>query len=131
MRPADWAVELWNRLMPMGAAVELTNDLGGVEVTTTRSKAWVLCNDPVVMVAGRSGGYSLWRIQPQTLGGRPYVPPPVEPGDGPDDIAELREALKAGAKERPVRGWTCAVCGLEVHHDMTACPDCKTERGCG
>jgi len=53
----------WNELYPPGTKVNLTNDLGEVEETETRSIAWLLdSGHPVVMVKGRSGGYSLERI---------------------------------------------------------------------
>lgn len=64
MKPANWAAETWNCLVPVGSAVELENDLGELEKTKTRSEAWVLCNQPVVLVEGRSGGYLLYRLRP-------------------------------------------------------------------
>jgi rubrerythrin len=293
MRPADWAVEVWNRLVPIGTTVVLKDDLGELANTKTRSQAWVLCNEPVVQVEGRTGGYSLWRIRPtagreaahalilhtlelhhqqcfnvlkhlvdtmravvarappnirptmtlhpelidqlgnlvrevdptnsetrrkilETLTSAPKVYAPFDPSVKfpPRDVDELREALEAGAKvqvestrhpdasaefyrevvktvrvwdgptssevyldllaedqpyfpgaklhevfkacaetfgagdvrgdetdeefrdrlcnaEPGPRGWICAVCGLEVHHTDTKCPDCGTERGCG
>lgn len=265
MRPADWAVAVWNKLAPSGTEVELTNDQGELENTVTRSEAWVLCNEPVVQVKGRTGGYSLWRIKPKgrstaaalvleavqlhhqqcfnvlsavvntlraayhrrtpnirptielrgefieqlsrvladvdpnnnaarrgildRLTAAPAVYAPFDPSVPfpPTDVEELRGALEAGQRavdaqelakdhplgeslkaaaesmaafastppedlsidfggalvgsgldgmgvhppDRPIRGWVCAVCGLEVHHSEQACPDCKTERGCG
>ncbi len=59
-------VQEWNELHPPGTKVLLTNDLGGVEETRTRSIAWLLgSGHPVVSVEGRTGGYSLERIKPQ------------------------------------------------------------------
>lgn len=56
-------MEVWNRLVRIGTTVELTDDLGERHQTKTRSAAWVLCNNPVVKVEGRAGGYSLWRLK--------------------------------------------------------------------
>jgi hypothetical protein len=65
MKPADWAVEVWNRLVEVGTEVELENDLGEIERTKTRSEAWIVCsNQPVAKVEGRAGGYLLWRLKP-------------------------------------------------------------------
>ncbi len=63
-RPTEWAVRLWNQFVPVGAEVELLNDLGELEQTQTRSEAWALCNQPVVKVEGLTGGYLLHRLRP-------------------------------------------------------------------
>jgi len=58
-------VQEWNELYPPGTKIELTNDDGEVELTKTRSIAWLLGDGtPVVSVDGRSGGYLLERIKP-------------------------------------------------------------------
>ena len=58
-------VEHWNFYYPPGTEVQLTNDLGEVEKTKTRSEAWLLgSGHPVVSVEGRTGGYLLDRIRP-------------------------------------------------------------------
>lgn len=69
--PADssdwlsWAVEVWNRRVPVGAPVALTEDDGSITNTATRSEAWQLGDGtPVVKVDGRTGGYLLRRIRP-------------------------------------------------------------------
>lgn len=55
--------DAWNEHTPEGTAVELIDDLGKRHRTRTRSAAWPLGNgEPVVMVEGRTGGYSLARI---------------------------------------------------------------------
>ncbi len=59
-------VQEWNELYPPGTEVLLTNDDGKIEETKTRSIAWLLgSGHPVVSVEGRTGGYSLERIQPK------------------------------------------------------------------
>jgi len=56
-------VEAWNEHTPEGTAVELIDDLGKRIRTCTRSIAWTLGDGtPVVMVEGRTGGYSLSRL---------------------------------------------------------------------
>jgi len=63
-------VEQWNFHYPPGTKVQLTNDLGQVEKTKTRTPAWLLgSGTPVVSVDGRTGGYLLDRITVQTEGG--------------------------------------------------------------
>lgn len=58
----------WNLHYSPGTPVELTNDLGVIEQTRTRSIAWLLGSEtPVVMVEGRAGGYLLKRIKPEEL----------------------------------------------------------------
>jgi hypothetical protein len=58
-------VEKWNEHYPPGTEVVLTNDLGHVERTKTRSTAWLLYSgQPVVKVDGRAGGYLLTRVTP-------------------------------------------------------------------
>jgi hypothetical protein len=70
MKPDPWAVEMWNLLVPVGTAVELTNDNGELEETRTRSPAWMMdCGNAVVKVEGRTGGFLLWRIVPKTIDG--------------------------------------------------------------
>jgi hypothetical protein len=57
--------EAWNERYPPGTAVDLTDDLGVVHRTRTRSEAWCLGHgEPVVAVEGRSGSYLLERIKP-------------------------------------------------------------------
>ena len=54
----------WNEEHGIGTPVILTDDFGNEHETSTRSEAWVLpSNHAVVMVEGRSGGYSLRRIK--------------------------------------------------------------------
>lgn len=55
----------WNELCPPGTPVTMTNDVGGKIDTKTRSVAWVLGGDPVVMVEGIAGGYLLSRMVPR------------------------------------------------------------------
>ena len=55
--------EAWNEHTPEGTAVELIDDLGKRSRTRTRSVAWTLGHgEPVVLVEGRTGGYSLARL---------------------------------------------------------------------
>ena len=59
-------VQEWNERYPPGTPVQLTNDDDVIEETKTRSPAWLLgSGHPVVMVEGRTGGYSLERIKPK------------------------------------------------------------------
>jgi hypothetical protein len=63
---AEWAVRLWNACFPPGTEVDLVED-GGKKVTRTRtrSQAWQTSDgSPLVLVEGRSGGYTLSRIMP-------------------------------------------------------------------
>jgi len=58
-------VKEWNEKHPRGTKVRFVDDLGNVFHTKTRSKAWCLFNGrPVVLIEGKPGGYSLWRIKP-------------------------------------------------------------------
>ena len=54
----------WNNTYPVGQSIALTEDDGSLTYTQTRSHAWDLgSGEPVVMVTGRTGGYSLKRIE--------------------------------------------------------------------
>ena len=67
------AVEVWNRDVPPGAAVEYTPVLGGSEIrlARTRSAAWRLgCGEPVVLVEGVAGGVLLRALKVVHSGGR-------------------------------------------------------------
>mgnify|MGYP000338848993 CR=1 FL=1 len=56
----------WNDTYPSGQSVCLTEDSGSLTHTQTRSEAWELgSGESVVMVTGKSGGYSLDRIKAQ------------------------------------------------------------------
>ena len=56
--------EEWNNTYPLGQPIYLTEDDDSTTATQTRSKAWDLGNgQPVVLVTGRRGGYSLDRIK--------------------------------------------------------------------
>jgi len=60
-------VDDWNSQHPPGTRVQLVNDDQKVEHTRTRTPAWLLGDGtPVVSVVGRSGGYLLERISPET-----------------------------------------------------------------
>jgi len=62
-RMGRWAVAVWNGRCPAGTPVHLMEDDGSVTETRTRSAAWQLGHgQPVVLVEGRTGGYSLWRL---------------------------------------------------------------------
>lgn len=65
----EWMVDVWNKVVPIGTPVLLTNDHGKVEETKTRSKAWIIphkiVGTPLVMVEEISGGYLLDRIVPK------------------------------------------------------------------
>lgn len=63
MTPEQQASE-WNDKIPEGTPVLLTDDFGDKHETKTRSIAWVLGGNAVVMVDGRAGGYLLDRIKP-------------------------------------------------------------------
>lgn len=56
--------EQWNNTYPSGQPVYLTEDDGSLTATQTRSNAWELgSKEAVVMITGRTGGYSLKRIE--------------------------------------------------------------------
>lgn len=56
--------EEWNRTYPAVQPVYLTEDDGSITATQTRSRAWELgSGETVVLITGRSGGYSLSRIE--------------------------------------------------------------------
>lgn len=56
----------WNEKYPPGTRVALRVLIDGpeVEVTRTRSRAWVLCGTASVLVEGRAGGYGLEWLRP-------------------------------------------------------------------
>ena len=56
----------WNAAHPPGTPVVLTDNLGREHATRTRSIAWVVCDHVSVIVDGRTGGYLLDRIRPDT-----------------------------------------------------------------
>lgn len=57
------AVENWNRIVAVGAHVDVTLDDGSVKETTTLSEAWMLGgHTAVVVIRGISGAYSLARV---------------------------------------------------------------------
>ena len=56
----------WNAAHPSGTPVVLTDDFGREHATRTRSIAWVVCDHVSVLVEGRTGGYLLDRIRPDT-----------------------------------------------------------------
>lgn len=59
--------DVWNGLHPSGTPVFLRNYSGVEEETFTRSEAWLLGSGrAVVLVVGRTGGYSLDRIRPRS-----------------------------------------------------------------
>lgn len=57
-------VDVWNRTVFVATKVWLLEDDGSTTRTTTKSVAWMAGAQPLVMVADRVGGYSLWRIRP-------------------------------------------------------------------
>jgi len=58
-----FSAEEWNELHKVGTPVRVTLDDGRVWYTRTRSEAWNLGHgQPVVMLEGKSGGYSLARV---------------------------------------------------------------------
>lgn len=60
----DWVINEWNNNHdPMGTKVEVKLDDGSIMKTTTRSVAWIVGGEPVVMVEGISGGYLLSRMK--------------------------------------------------------------------
>ncbi len=56
----------WNAAHPPGTPVVLTDDFGREHSTRTQSIAWVVCDHVSVLVEGRTGGYLLDRIRPDT-----------------------------------------------------------------
>lgn len=55
----------WNAQHKPGIGVLVTLDTGKLWHTKTRSEAWELGGgQPVIMLVGRTGGYSLERIKP-------------------------------------------------------------------
>ena len=59
----DYVCYLWNKHNPVGIRVNVTDDFGDVTETITRSEAWNVCGNPVIMLEGRSGGYLLERVE--------------------------------------------------------------------
>ena len=57
-------IEEWNRKYPEGTRINVTDDLGEVTEQVTRSIAWDVCGNAVVMISGRTGGYLLERCVP-------------------------------------------------------------------
>ena len=54
----------FNAVVPVGARVIVTKDMGEEIHTRTRSEAWVIpSNAALVMVEGISGGYSVSRVR--------------------------------------------------------------------
>ena len=54
----------WNDKYPRGQSIYLTEDDGSITATQTKSGAWELgSGQSVVKVTGRTGGYSLDRIE--------------------------------------------------------------------
>lgn len=62
------AVGEWNRNHPVGTPVIVKRDSGVEERTTTRSVAWKLGLEPVILLEGISGCYSLKRVRPAPTG---------------------------------------------------------------
>lgn len=61
---AERAAEKWNAKNPAGTDVEVTDDLGEVTGTQTRSEAWVLpSGHAVVQIKGKSGCVLLNRVR--------------------------------------------------------------------
>jgi hypothetical protein len=57
------AVESWNRVVPVGANVDVTLDDGSIKQTKTRSEAFMLGgHTAVVFLEGFPGAYSLSRV---------------------------------------------------------------------
>lgn len=56
----------WNNTYPVGQPIELREDDGSITYTQAISRAWTLADGThVVSVEGKSGGYSLERIEPR------------------------------------------------------------------
>lgn len=60
----EFIINEWNCNHETGTAVDVTRDNGSVLRTVTRSHAWILGDNPVVMVKGISGCYLLSRVRP-------------------------------------------------------------------
>jgi len=56
-------VDKWNQANPVGTDVDVTDDLGQVTGTRTRSEAWVLGgHTAVVQIEGKAGCMALSRV---------------------------------------------------------------------
>jgi len=67
-KTVKWMVDVWNKVVPVGTPVLLTNDHGKIEETKTRSKAWIIPHKPVgtpMVMVNRFGSYLLDRIVPK------------------------------------------------------------------
>lgn len=61
---AQTRANLFNVRVPVGSLVDVTDDVGAVVQTRTRSAAWVLGgHSAVVLLADRAGGYALDRVK--------------------------------------------------------------------
>jgi len=57
-------VDAWNAHQRVGQAVRVMIDDGSFRKTVTRSEAWIASDQPLVLVEGIGGGYSLYRVVP-------------------------------------------------------------------
>lgn len=67
LKEQQQAVADWNSHWSPGVLVEVRLDGGTLQVTRTRSEAWLLGgHTAVVLVEQIAGAYSLWRFRPLT-----------------------------------------------------------------
>jgi hypothetical protein len=70
-KAAEELCERWNKLHSVGTAVTVYKDAGdGMLETVTRSEAWAVCGQAVILVVGITGGYSLKRVAVRRPGKR-------------------------------------------------------------
>ncbi|HQT97979.1 MAG TPA: hypothetical protein PK416_08895 [Thermodesulfobacteriota bacterium] len=60
---AQLEADRWNSRYPIGMPVEVTRDGGEKSLTCTRSIAWEVCGQAVVLLEGITGGYHLSRVR--------------------------------------------------------------------
>jgi hypothetical protein len=61
---AKLVVDEWNAHQRIGQAVRVLLDDASFRKSKTRSEAWVASGQPLVLVEGICGGYSLYRVVP-------------------------------------------------------------------
>jgi len=57
-------VDDWNAHQRIGQAVRVLLDDASFRKSKTRSEAWIASGQPLVLVEGICGGYSLYRVVP-------------------------------------------------------------------
>ena len=108
-------IDEFNAACPVGTAVLAFpgSREGRALMTRTRSTAWLVGSEPVVMVEGYAGGIALTHIEvipatPDADDASEREPSPVDGGDWPDDPAASTDASGA-LTEAPV--FECRSCG--------------------